>query len=84
MSFLAAAGEDGAENIEIFLRSEGVNAAIVRKREATAFAAIITDSTGEFSVTPSEKRKFSTASLEKETQRRFHIEPTSAEYEILQ
>lgn len=79
VSFLAAAGEDGAENIEKFLRNEGINAAIVKKREATAFAAIVTDSAGANRVTVYQGAQLSAADVEE----RFETEIRTADVLLL-
>ena len=51
VSFLGAVGEDGYESIRAFSESEGIEAILVKKDDATAFATIITNAAGANQVT---------------------------------
>lgn len=51
VSFLGAVGEDGYESIRAFSEAEGIEAMLVKKQDATAFAAIITNAEGANQVT---------------------------------
>ena len=46
VSFLAAVGTDGAEEIVRFAKEEGIRCSLVKKDGGTAFAAILTDQEG--------------------------------------
>ena len=49
--FLGAVGASDVKPLKEFCRKEGINAALVAKKDATACAAILTDGTGETRVT---------------------------------
>lgn len=51
VSFLGAVGEDGYESIRAFSKAEGIDAVLVKKDDATAFATIITNAEGANQVT---------------------------------
>ena len=51
VSFLGAVGEDGYESIRAFSEAEGMEAVLVKKQDATAFATIITNAEGANQVT---------------------------------
>jgi ribokinase len=51
VSFLGAVGKDGYESIRAFSEAEGIEAMLVKKQDATAFAAIITNAEGANQVT---------------------------------
>ena len=51
VSFLGAVGEDGYESIRAFSEAEGIDAVLVKKDDATAFATIITNAEGANQVT---------------------------------
>lgn len=51
VSFLAAVGREGVNDFSSFLDTEGIRHTLVLKDESTAFAAIVTDSTGSNRVT---------------------------------
>ena len=51
VSFLAAVGNEGAADIERFLKNEGIDSTLVKKNGGTAFAAIVTDKSGSNHVT---------------------------------
>ena len=51
VSFLGAVGADGYESIRAFSEAEGIEAVLVKKEDATAFATIITNAAGANQVT---------------------------------
>ena len=51
VSFLGAVGEDGYESIRAFSETEGIDALLIKKDDATAFATIITNAEGANQVT---------------------------------
>ena len=51
VSFLGAVGEDGYESIRAFSEAEDIDAILVKKDDATAFATIITNAEGANQVT---------------------------------
>lgn len=51
VSFFAAVGTDGYASIKAFLDNEGIGSVLVKKNTATAFAAIVTDASGNNRVT---------------------------------
>ena len=51
VSFLAAVGEDHAEEIAAFLEKDGIRATLVPKKGAGAYAAVVTDAAGANVVT---------------------------------
>ncbi len=64
VSFLAAVGEDGKENIANFLKGENIQSVLVQKKEQTAFAAIVTDKTGANRVTVYQGAQLSASDVE--------------------
>lgn len=64
VSFLAAVGEDGYDAISKFLSKEKISASLVKKTEKTAFAAIITDTSGSNRVTVFQGAQLSPADVD--------------------